>query len=245
MKYIFTLLAFIAITFSLSAQCIDDTHSPFQDQGWVSCNTSIGPIPERGNVHWLRYDLGDVYVLDSLYIWNHNVWGETGMGVKSIMIDYSIDEQNWISAGPFTIEKAPGSWKYQGTMGPSLNNAQAQYVVISVLSTHSEDTACAGVGEFLFYLGESVDVEDQEIADLEWNIAPNPATDNITISLPSPDLKLMRLSLYNSVGVMISDLPLPAGDQITVPIGDLQNGLYYINFQTEKETRSKSFVKVE
>jgi len=196
MKYINTLFFTIVFTFCLSAQCIDDTHSPFQDQGWMSCNTSVGPIPERGDVHWLRYDLGDVYILDSLYIWNHNVWGETGMGVKSIMIDYSIDEQNWISAGPFNIEKAPGSWKYQGTMGPSLNNAQAQYVVISVLSTHSEDTACAGVGEFLFYLGESVDVEDQEIVDLDWNIVPNPATDNITISLSSPDLKLMRLSLY-------------------------------------------------
>ena len=244
MKYINTIIAILAITISLSAQCIDDTHSPFQDQGWMSCNTSVGPIPERGDVHWLQYDLGSVYVLDSLYVWNHNVWGETEMGVKSIMIDYSTDQQNWISAGPFTIEKAPGSWKYQGTMGPSLNNAQAQYVVLSILSTHGEDVACAGVGEFLFYLGESVDVEDTEIAELDWNISPNPTTDDITISLPQ-GVDVLSLSLFNSLGSKIQDLPLPAGDQITVPVRDLQNGLYYINFQSERETRSKSFVKVE
>ena len=244
MKYIYTLIAIISLSLSLSAQCIDDTHSPFQNQGWMSCNTSIGPIPERGNVHWLQYDLGGVYVLDSLYIWNHNVWGETGMGVKSIMIDYSTDQTNWTSAGPFTIEKAPGSWKYQGTMGPSLNNAQAQYVVISVLSTHREDVTCAGVGEFLFYLGEMVDVEDQEITELDWKISPNPTTENITITLPE-NIDLISLNLFNSVGTKISDLPLPAGEKITIPVSDLQNGLYYINFQSENETRSKSFVKVD
>lgn len=244
MKYINTIIAVITIAISLSAQCIDDTHSPFQNQGWMSCNTSIGLIPERGDVHWIQYDLGAVYVLDSLYIWNHNVWGETAMGVKSIMIDYSTDEQNWISAGPFTIEKATGSWKYQGAMGPSLNNTKAQYVVISVLSTHSEDTACAGVGEFLFYLGESVDVDDQKLAELDWTISPNPTTEEITITLPQ-NIDLVSLSLFNSVGSKILDLPLPAGDQIRVPVSDLQNGLYYINYQSQKETRSKSFVKVE
>ncbi len=82
MKYILAIIVAITFSIGVSAQCIDDTHSPFQNQGWMSCNTSIGPIPERGDVHWIQYDLGEVYVLDSLYIWNHNVWGETEMGLK-------------------------------------------------------------------------------------------------------------------------------------------------------------------
>lgn len=244
MKYISTIITILGITFNITAQCIDDTHSPFQNQGWVSCNTSIGPIPERGDVHWLQYDLGAVYVLDSLHLWNHNVWGETDMGVKSIMIDYSTDQQNWMSAGPFTIEKASGSWRYQGSIGPSLNNAQAQYVVISVLSTYSTDIACAGIGEFQFFVGELVDVEDSELVELDWSISPNPTAEKITVTLPV-DINLIGLSLYNSVGTKISDLPLPARDQITVPVSNLQNGLYYINYQSDKETRSKSFVKID
>ena len=242
MKYIYTTIAIMGIVLNLSAQCIDDAHSPFQNQGWLSCNTSIGPIPERGDVHWLQYDLGDVYVLDSIYIWNHNVWGETGMGVKNIMIDYSVDQVNWVSAGPFEIEKASGSWKYQGEMGPSLNNGQAQYVVISVLSTHSEDSACAGVGEFQFYIGESVDVEDQELTDLEWSISPNPSSDLISITLPE-GVDLISFTLYNAVGIKVSDLEMPANRELQLPISDLQNGMYYINFKSEKESRSKSFIK--
>jgi len=119
-----------------------------------------------------------------------------------------------------------------------------QKVVISVLSTHREDVSCAGVGEFLFYLGELVDIDEKEITELDWSVSPNPTTENITITLPK-DIDLIGLNLYNSVGTKISNLPLPAGKQITIPVDDLQNGLYYINFQTESELRSKSFMKVD
>lgn len=244
MKYINTIIAITSLAFNLSAQCIDDTHSPFQNHGWMSCNTSVGPIPDRGDVHWIQYDLGEVYVLDSLYIWNHNVWGETEMGVKTIMMDYSTDQQTWMSLGPFDIEKATGSWKYQGSMGPSLNNAKAQYVVISVLSTFADDLACAGVGEFLFYLGKSVDVHDTQIVDLDWSISPNPTSDNITLTLPQ-DIVVVSLSLFNSVGSIVSRIPVPTGNQVTLPIDDLQNGLYYINVQSQSRIMSQSFVKVD
>ncbi len=244
MKYILAIIVAITFSIGVSAQCIDDTHSPFQNQGWMSCNTSIGPIPERGDVHWIQYDLGEVYVLDSLYIWNHNVWGETEMGVKTIMIDYSTDQQTWMSLGPFDIEKATGSWKYQGGMGPSLNNAKAQYVVISVLSTFADDLACAGVGEFLFYLGESVDVNDTQIVDIDWSISPNPTSDNITITLPQ-DIAVESLSLFNSVGAIVSRTQGPSGNQFTFSIDDLQNGLYYISIQSQRGTMSRSFVKVD
>ena len=95
--------------------------------------------------------------------------------------------------------------------------------------------------EFLFYIGDSVDIDDIELVEADWNISPNPTTEYITITLPQ-SVDLVSLSLFNSVGSKISDLPLPAVDQITVPVSDLQNGLYYINYQSKKETKSKSFV---
>tara|TARA_B110000046_G_scaffold114318_1_gene121567 strand:+ start:3343 stop:3711 length:369 start_codon:yes stop_codon:yes gene_type:complete len=95
--------------------------------------------------------------------------------------------------------------------------------------------------EFLFYIGDSVDIDDVELVGSDWNISPNPAIEDITITLPR-GIDLVSLSLFNSVGSKISDLPLAAGDQITVPVGNLQNGLYYINYQSKKETKSKSFV---
>ena len=79
--------------------------------------------------------------------------------------------------------------------------------------------------EFLFYIGDSVDIDDVELVGSDWNISPNPAIEDITIILLR-GIDLVSLSLFNSVGSKISDLPLAVGDQITVPVGNLQNGLY-------------------
>ena len=83
--------------------------------------------------------------------------------------------------------------------------------------------------EFLFYLGESVDIDDVELVVSDWNISPNPAIEDITIILLR-GIDLVSLSLFNSVGSKISDLPLDVGDQTTVPVCNLQNGLCYINY---------------
>ena len=88
------ILAILTSTFSYS-QCFDEGHSPFKEQGWLSCNTSEGPIPERGDQHWVMYDFGEIYAIDSIQYWNHNAWGETGMGAKEILIDYSKDQVEW------------------------------------------------------------------------------------------------------------------------------------------------------
>lgn len=222
------------------AQCFDDGHSSFENQGWLSCSTSVGPIPERGDAHWLLYDFGHVYTLDSVYFWNHNVWGETGMGLKSILIDYSIDKENWNTIGPIPIDKAPGSWKYTGSQGPSLGNVDARYALITVVSTW-EDTGCAGLAEIRFGVNNIVDVNEVETIT-EWSISPNPATDMITIQLPEVE-DIKRLTVYNSVGQLISELSIPDGNELIVPINDINEGIYFISIATNTEVMTKSFVK--
>ncbi|MEM9544394.1 MAG: T9SS type A sorting domain-containing protein [Bacteroidota bacterium] len=245
MKHIYTLTFIFLMVLTASnnadAQCFDDGHSPFQNQGWLSCNTSVGPIPERGDAHWLLYDFGHVYTLDSIYFWNHNVWGETGMGVKSILIDYSTDKQNWNTVGPINVEKAPGSWKYTGTQGPGLGNVNAQYVLITVVSTWDDATACAGLGEIKFSVNNTVNVTETEIAQ-EWSISPNPAIDRITIQLPEVD-EIQDLSVYNSVGQLVQRLVIPNGPQFTIPVNEMEEGIYFVSISTKNEVFTKSFVK--
>lgn len=224
------------------AQCFDDGHSPFQDQGWLSCSTSVGPIPERGDAHWIMYDFGHVYTLDSVYFWNHNVWGETGMGVKSILIDYSTDKENWSTIGPINIEKAPGSWKYTGIQGPSLGNVNARYALVTVISTWREDVSCAGLAEIKFGVNNSVDVAEIETSK-EWTISPNPAVDKILIKLPEVE-NINSLSMYNSVGQLMKELDIPNGKELVVPVDELKEGVYFITIKTGSEIITKSFVKV-
>jgi hypothetical protein len=245
MKYIYNTLLILGLAiFTISntqAQCFDDGHSPFQNQGWLSCNTSVGPNPDRGDAHWILYDFGHIYELDSVYFWNHNVWGETGMGMKSILIDYSTDKMDWNTIGPISIEKAPGSWKYTGYQGPSLGNVKARYALITVLTTWSDDTSCAGLGEIKFGVNQIVDVTDIE-PTIEWTISPNPARERITIHLAEID-GINNLSLYNSVGQLVQELTVTSKDEVIVPISELRDGIYFVAIRTNKEIMTKSFVK--
>lgn len=243
MKNILLLTLFLFSTHYLSAQCIDDGHSPFQDHGWMSCNTSVGPIPERGDVHWIMYDLGDTYAIDSLYIWNHNVWGETGFGAKTILIDYSTDQNNWTTAGPFEISQALGSWQYTGTEGPTLGNADMRYVHVTVIDNWSDDLSCVGLGEVRFSIGESVSTDDVISEEVLWSISPNPAQESILIQLPD-DIEVRNIALYNSLGHNIKSLTLPVGNQLFVMIDDLIEGVYYVSYQSDNDIQTKSFVKV-
>ena len=243
MKYTtYTIAIFITIfsIASINAQCFDDGHSPFKEQGWLSCNTSVGPIPERGDAHWILYDFGHVYTLDSLYFWNHNVWGETGMGVRSILIDYSTDKENWTTVGPIEIQKAPGSWKYTGTHGPTLNNIDAQYALVTVLSTWEEDASCAGIAEIRFGVNQSVNVEEVE-AELAWTLSPNPATDRISIQLPEAEIK--SLKMFDSMGRLVKQLST-SNDRVEVLLDELNEGIYFVSISTEREVMTRSFVKV-
>ena len=239
--YILLVISFFTASASLQAQCFEDGHSPFQNDGWLSCETSVGPIAERGDAHWLLYDFGEEYVIDSLYFWNHNVWGETGMGVEEILIDFSTDQENWTTVGPFEIEEAPGSWRYTGTSGPSLLNQKMRYVLITVLSTHDEALDCAGFSEVRFNIGEATNTEDIELVG--FDIAPNPASDFLNVSLEN-QVDIQALNIYNSVGQLIKRLPSPAGDQMIVPITELNDGMYYLSITSDAGIATKSFVKV-
>lgn len=245
MKHIYTItfifLLVLNLSDSVNGQCFDDGHSPFQSQGWLSCNTSVGPIPDRGDAHWILYDFGHIYTLESVYFWNHNTWGETGMGVKSILIDYSTDKESWNTIGPISIEKAPGSWKYTGVEGPDLGSVDARYALVTVISTWREDSGCAGLSEIRFDVSNTVDVAEVEPAK-EWAISPNPAIDKITIQLPEVN-NIRSLSLYNSVGQLVQDMGVPNGNDLTIPLNDLREGIYFVTIKTEAEILTKSFVK--
>ncbi len=243
MKNIYILLVTLFCTNLLSAQCFDDGHSPFENQGWLSCQESLNPIPERGTNHWLLYDLGHIYTIDETYFWNHNVWGETGMGVNQILIDYSTDKQNWKTIGPYTIDKAPGSWKYTGIEGPTLGNVTGRYFLITVLSTHDPSTTCAGLGEIRFSIGESVST-DEIIEEEEFTISPNPASSIIRLSVSEVE-NIQRISIYNTVGQLMQDLNIPTGNEYLLPVDQYEPGLYHVSLWTDKGVKTKSFIKVE
>ena len=104
-------------------------------------------------------------------------------------------------------------------------------MLITVLSTWDDDASCAGLSEIKFNVGTIVDVTEVVPAK-EWTISPNPAIDRITIQLPEVD-EIKSITLYNSVGQIIQNLNTSSGSDLIVPVGELQEGVYFVSIKTE------------
>ena len=46
-----------------------------------------------GNNAWFEVDLGEIYALDEMWIWNINQVNNVERGFKNVKIEYSLDEK--------------------------------------------------------------------------------------------------------------------------------------------------------
>ena len=241
--YTFLFLAGLLISHIGTAQCVDDTHSPFADQAWLSCATTESPNSIRGNGHWIQYDLGHLYTLDSLYYWNYNAWSETGFGAREVVLDYSEDGVNWFEADTFLFEKAPGSWQYTGSAGPKLNNITGRYFLFTVLNTWDEFSTCAGLGELKFVLGKTTSIKNPENT-LSFNVTPNPASRYIDITIPE-NIAVEAVSLYTATGQKVAEQISPQQEVVEFDVSGLPDGIYFVHLFTADEVGTRSIVKME
>jgi len=138
---------------SVSGSGLDgDAHSTAWEDTWTSYATAASPNPVRGDSTWIHYDLGHVYGLGLMHVWNGNE--VTGRGPSSVTIDYSVDGTNWTELGTFDDwPQAPDSPDYTGFEGPDFVGASAQYVLITVNSTHGSDGDWTAISEIKIEVG--------------------------------------------------------------------------------------------
>lgn len=134
---LYTLLGF--------AQQYPDRHSTSKTDAWLSCNTSPNPNPDRGDSHWIQYDLGSAYVLSTVSLWNYNDPLNLNNGVQEIAIDVSSDGINWSEAATSSVAISDGSAFYEGEELLDLGGISANHILLTVLSNHGG--SCAGFSE--------------------------------------------------------------------------------------------------
>ena len=234
-------LCLLLIGLDSTSQCLEDSHNSFQNQGWLSCQQSESAVKENGNQHWIQYDFGRLYTLRDMRIWNHNVWGETGQGVKSIKVDYSQDGSNWMSYGSLEVQEAPGSWKYVAPDPIDLEGLTAQFVLLTVIETWEANSSCAGIAELRFGVEPTTSIEDNPVDIDQFTIVPNPSTD--VIRLDFTDFTKRDVSIVNPIGQIVKKIIDVRDLSINISIVDLKEGLYYIHIQSENKLETNSFVK--
>jgi hypothetical protein len=117
-----------------------DAHSNVWGDTWTSYETASSPNPARGDSVWIHYDLGHLYGLGLMHVWNGNEDGSTARGPSSVTIDYSTDGTNWTELGTFDDwPEATGEEDYTGFDGPDFAGASARYVLITVNDNHGDN----------------------------------------------------------------------------------------------------------
>ncbi len=102
---------------------------------------------------WIQYDLGQVYTLHQMHVWNHNSQTESflGYGIKEALIETSMDGETWTELKVAEIPQATGTNGYTGS-DVALDEVAAQYVKITVVSNYSDlGLTQAGLAEMRFY----------------------------------------------------------------------------------------------
>ncbi|MEL6863891.1 MAG: discoidin domain-containing protein [Bacteroidota bacterium] len=148
-KILFTLI-FAIYFIQLQAQCVDPNASIWEDT-WQSCQVSDSPNPARGEGHWIQYDFGENYALSTSYIWNTNASGESDKGFRNVVVDYSVNGEEWNELGTYEFPQAPETARYGGFQGFDFEGVSARYVLITAIDNWGHGS-CYGLAEVKFNL---------------------------------------------------------------------------------------------
>ncbi len=141
--FTFTIMANMAI----AQVCVDSGN--YWNKSWTSCNTSQSPNIIRGNSHWLLYEFHQAENIDSTHFWNANLAGQSNEGIKTAIIDYSIDGNTWMNLGTFPFPKANEQADYAGFEGPNFGGIFIKKILITALDTYGNGD-CASIAEAQF-----------------------------------------------------------------------------------------------
>ena len=139
---------------SVVGQVYDDMrHNTNYNDAWISCSALPNPNTNRGDGHWIMYDLRNDYDIFQFTFWNLNDPARLNDGIQEIAIDVSLDGNTWNQMGTYTLPMSDGSSFYTGVNALSLNGATARYVLLTGLSNYGG--SCYGLSEVKFGVSEA------------------------------------------------------------------------------------------
>jgi hypothetical protein len=122
-----------------------DGHSAAPTDMWLSNGTKPA---------WIQFDLGEVYKLHELWVWNSNQSIEPfmGFGAKDVTIEYSSDGAAWTAlAGVPEFAQAPGAPGYVANTKVDLGGVMARLVKLTIDANRSSIVAQTGLAEVRFF----------------------------------------------------------------------------------------------
>ncbi len=223
---------------------------------WLSCQTTANPNASRGASHWIRYDLGAVYKLGKMQVWNVNKTGESNKGLKEVVIDYSLNGTTWTQLGNFQFPQGTEAATYAGFESANFNGISARYVLITAVSNWGA-ASCSGISDVKFNIApallqdvsailanarnsELMDNMDNKMAGKEnaqFLVYPNPTSTTTNILLENTKETAATIAITDITGRLIHSIPVEVmmgRNNWTLSLTDIPSGSYFVNVLAEE-----------
>ncbi len=179
----------------------DDQHSVTAEDMWFGTPAGDEPV-------YIQYDLGRVYQLYQMLVWNYNIQFEfvLGYGLKDVTVEYSTDAENWSVLGDVELTKATSSADYTANTTVDLGGVAGRYVRLTVNSSWGggENYGLSEV-RFLYIPSHARMPEPQDGAtdvaitsSLSWRAGRGAVTHEVYMSADPNTLPLVGVTENNS-----------------------------------------------
>jgi hypothetical protein len=136
---------------TLSDETTNATHP--QDDGGENFGQWLTAVNDLDDGAWVQFDLGELFALSHIYVWQGNETTLLGRGVKAFSVDVLIYGTVWQQAvAPTNLPISTGG-DIRADVFALANAASVQYVRMNITSTHG-GTPRAGLSEVRFVGGE-------------------------------------------------------------------------------------------
>lgn len=155
--------------------------------------------------------------------------------VFSVVDKERYDSVTWTIMGPDSLFAGP----YRR---PSLEYTFTDTGYYDVQVRAEARPGCAVANGEVIYIGSIPGTADRYI-----NSYPNPATSQVTLMLNLPSYTAVDMRVSNSTGIVVSSgrvSGLPGINKITIPIGNLPTGIYYVQLQYGSTILESKFQKL-
>lgn len=109
------------------------------------------PGPGQDDMPEVTFDLGDIYNVSDMRVWNYNEVNITTRGVNEMEVLVSVDNVTFDSLGTFNLEIAPGREDVDFSETFALNANGVRYVKFDIISGHGGDNGFVGLSEVQFH----------------------------------------------------------------------------------------------
>ncbi|MCP4451792.1 MAG: discoidin domain-containing protein, partial [Planctomycetes bacterium] len=123
----------------------DGTHAIVPESMWFTAAVDLDP--------WVQFDFDGIKQLDIMKIWNSNGAAESaiGWGVKDVVIEYSVDGENWtVLPDANQISRAPGLTTYAQADEIAFSGVPAKMVRLDIGSNWGGILMSYGLSEVQF-----------------------------------------------------------------------------------------------